>query len=109
MIKLIVPNEEYLRSYEEARSEYEANGVSTYSFTDPFSCDIFEKYDRYRNERDLPLDRVGEDKYWLVDDDRKYFIGEIAIRHRLNDALAQRGGHIISGLTVATLFSHSRK
>ena len=98
MIKLIVPNEEYLRSYEEARSEYEANGVSTYSFTDPSSCDIFEKFDRYRNERDLPPDRVGEDKYWLVDDDRKYFIGEIAIRHRLNDALAERGGHIGYGV-----------
>ena len=98
MIKLIVPNEEYLRSYKEAYDEYVENGVSAYSFTDASSCDIFTKFDRYRNERDLPANRVGEDKYWLVDDERVYFIGEIAIRHRLNDALARRGGHIGYGV-----------
>ena len=98
MIKLIVPNEEYLQSYKEAYDEYVDNGISTYSFTDASSCDIFAKFDRYRNERDLPPDRVGEDKYWLVDDEKTYFIGEIAIRYRLNDALAQRGGHIGYGV-----------
>ncbi len=98
MIKLIVPNEEYLRSYKEAYDEYVENGVSAYSFTDASSCDILAKFDRYRNERDLPANRVGEDKYWLVDDERVYFIGEIAIRHRLNDALARRGGHIGYGV-----------
>lgn len=98
MIKLIVPNKEYLQSYIEAYNEYADNSVSTYSFTDTSSCDIFEKFDRSRNERDLPLDRVGEDKYWLVDDEKCYFIGEIALRHRLNDALARRGGHIGYGV-----------
>ena len=98
MIKLIVPNEEYLQSYIEAYDEYVENNVSTYSFTDTSSGDIFAKFDRYRNERDLPPDRVGEDKFWLVDDEKKYFIGEIAIRHRLNDALARRGGHIGYGV-----------
>ena len=101
MIKLIVPNKEYLRSYKEAYDEYVENGVSAYSFTDASSCDIFAKFDRYRNERDLPANRVGEDKYWLVDDERVYFIGEIAIRHRLNDALARRGGHIGYGVRLS--------
>lgn len=98
MIRLIVPNEAYLPSYKEAYLEYVENGISTYSFTDAASCDIFAKFERYRNERDLPPDRVGEDKYWLVDDEKTYFIGEIAIRHRLNDALTQRGGHIGYGV-----------
>lgn len=98
MIKLIVPNQEYLQSYKEAYDEYVENNVSTYSFTDASSCNIFAKFDRYRNERDLLPDRVGEDKYWLVDDEKTYFIGEIAIRHRLNDALAERGGHIGYGI-----------
>ncbi len=98
MIKLIVPTEEYLQSYKEAYDEYADNGVSAYSFTDSASCDIFAKFDRYRNDRDLPPDRVGEDKFWLVDDEKAYFIGEIAIRHRLNDALRQRGGHIGYGV-----------
>lgn len=98
MLRLMIPNEKYLRSYTEAYNEYIEHGVTTYSFTDPSSCDIFEKFDNYRNERNLRPDRVGEDKYWLVDDERAYFIGEIAIRHRLNDALAQRGGHIGYGV-----------
>lgn len=98
MVSLIVPREEYLQSYREAFDEYVKNGVSTYYFTDASSCDIFAKFDRYRKERDLPPDRVGEDKYWLVDEEKTYFIGEIAIRHRLNEALAQRGGHIGYGV-----------
>ncbi len=98
MVRLIVPKEEYLQSYMEAFDEYVANNVSTYHFTDATSCNIFAKFDRYRKERDLPSDRVGEDKYWLVDDEKTYFIGEIAIRHRLNEALAQRGGHIGYGV-----------
>ena len=98
MIKLIVPTEVYLASYREAYREYAEKGVSTYFFTDASSCDVFAKFERYRQERDLPPNRVGEDKYWLVDDENAYFIGEIAIRHRLNDALAQRGGHIGYGV-----------
>ena len=98
MIRLILPNESYLRSYMDAYDEYEQNHVSTYYFTDAKTCDIFEKFDNYRNERDLKPDRVGEDKYWLVDDEKKRFIGEIAVRHRLNDALLRRGGHIGYGV-----------
>lgn len=98
MIRLIVPCKEYLRSYTEAYGEYVKNNVITYSFTDASSCDVFEKFDRYRNERELPPDRVGEDKYWLADDEKTYFIGEISIRHRLNDALLLRGGHIGYGI-----------
>ena len=98
MIKLIVPDAAYLRSYTEAYDEYLEHGVSTYFFTDAASCDIFEKFDRYRNERDLPPDRVGEDKFWLVEEENTYFIGEIAIRHRLNEALCRRGGHIGYGV-----------
>ena len=98
MIGLIVPNEKYLRSYTEAYTEYIEHDVLTYSFTDQFSCDIFEKFDNYRNERNLRTDRVGSDCYWLVDDERTRFIGEIQIRHRLNDALLQCGGHIGYGV-----------
>ena len=98
MINLIVPNETYLTSYREAYDEYAEHGVSTYSFSDASACDIFEKFDRYRTGRGLPPDRVREDRYWLVEDESARFLGEIAIRHKLNDALRRRGGHIGYGV-----------
>lgn len=94
MITLIVPNEIYLPSYLEAYDTYMALGGSSYGMTDARAVDIFEKYHNYRYEIGLRPDRVGSDYYWLVDTDNAYFIGEIAIRHRLNEALSLRGGHI---------------
>lgn len=94
MIKLVIPEKKYLQSYKDAYAEYIAMGVNTYGMTDADSVDIFEKYDNYRHERNLKPDRVGSDYYWLVDDGDAFFIGEITIRHRLNDALLIRGGHI---------------
>lgn len=94
MILLAEPSEKYLVSYRSAFDEYAAQGVSTYGMTDPRAMDIFEKYDNYRHARNLRPGRVGSDYYWLVDDETAYFIGEVCIRHQLNDALRLRGGHI---------------
>ena len=79
MIKLVIPAEPYLKSYTQAYDAYAQLGVSTYGMTDPRSCDIFERYDNYRQERNLKPNRVGADYYWLVDDGRDYFIGEITV------------------------------
>lgn len=94
MIRFVEPESRYLASYREAFDEFEAMGVSTYGLTDSRTCDIFEKFDNYRNERNLKPDRVGSHYFWMVDDEKDYFIGEVALRHRLNDALRLRGGHI---------------
>ena len=94
MVTLVQPSPKYLKSYTEAFDEYQAMGVSTYGLTDPRACDVFEKHKNYRLGRNLKPDRVPSDCYWLVDAERNYFIGEIHIRHRLNDALLLRGGHI---------------
>lgn len=98
MLKLIEPSVQYLESYLEAYDEYAANRVETYAFADPRCQDIFKKFDDYKNERDLKPNRVGADYYWLVDDEKRYFIGEISIRHRLTTALLQYGGHIGYGV-----------
>lgn len=98
MLKLVVPSVEYLPSYKEAFDEYVERGVSTYNFIDTSTCDVLEKYDRYRNERDLPENRVGADYYWLVDEGKGRFIGEISIRHRLTEGLRKIGGHIGYGV-----------
>lgn len=98
MIRLIEPNEKYLKSYIEAYDEYNDNHITTYAFDDARSYDIFEKYHTYKSGRNLPPDRVGANYYWLVDDERHYFIGEISIRHELTDALLLYGGHIGYGI-----------
>ena len=59
MIKLIEPNEQYLKSYMEAFEEYNIHNVSSYGFSDATTFDIFEKFENYRNERNLKPGRVG--------------------------------------------------
>ena len=97
-LTLVEPCKRYLQSYLEAYDEYKMNGIQTYAFDDARAYNIFEKYDNYRNERNLPPNRVGSDFYWLVDPSRNYFIGEISIRHRLTDSLRRYGGHIGYGI-----------
>ena len=94
MIKLVIPTKEYLDSYKEAFDEYQENNITTYHINDPYENDIIEKYNEYRQALNLPPGYVGADYYWLVDDERKYFIGEISIRHSLTEALKRYGGHI---------------
>ena len=94
MIKLTKPEQRYLKSYMDAYDEFIAQGISTYGLSDARSCDIFEKMENYRLERNLKPDRVGAHYFWLVDDESDYFIGEVTIRHRLNAALRMVGGHI---------------
>ena len=101
MITLILPCEKYLLSYKEANDESTQNHETRYVFTDPERCDIFEKFDAYRHERDLKPGKVGADYYWLVDDQRNYFIGEICIRHKLTEELLRYGGHIGYGIRHA--------
>ena len=98
MITLVEPREEYLKSYMEACGEYQANGVRGYPFYDAQTQDIFEKYENFRKERNLPAGWVGAHYYWLVDTEEKEFIGEISIRHRLTESLKRYGGHIGYGI-----------
>ena len=98
MVKLVEPSERYLASYMEAYDEYEENGVTTYHLDNAREYDIFEKYENYRMGRNLKPNRVSADYYWLVDEEKGYFIGEISIRHTLSDALREYGGNIGYGV-----------
>lgn len=95
-LQLVLPNKQYLSSYIDAIREYEENHVKTYSFSNPSQYDIFEKFDLYRLGENLPQNRIQQTTYWLVLQDE--FIGEIAIRHQLNDTLLKRGGNIGYGI-----------
>ena len=101
MLALVEPREKYLPSYIEAYDAYKLHDVQTYAFDDARSYNIFEKYENYRQERNLKPNRVGSDYYWLVDEERSYFIGEICIRHRLTEDLKRYGGHIGYGIRAS--------
>lgn len=73
MITLAEPCEKYLASYMEACREHRANGVQGYPFYDAETQDIFEKYENFRSERNLPPGWVGAHYYWLVDTDKSEF------------------------------------
>lgn len=46
----------------------------------------------------LKANRIGSDYYWLVDEERNCFIGEISICRKLTDNLKCYGGHIGYGI-----------
>ncbi len=98
MIRLVEPSERYLKSYTDAFGEYRAQGISAYGLTDASAVDVFEKFDNYRREKDLKPGRVGAHFFWLVDEETGCFLGEISVRHRLNETLQRYGGHIGYGV-----------
>ena len=98
MVKLVEPQSRYLQSYMEAFEEYKAHNVTAYGLSDAKSYNVFEKFENYREEKNLKPDRVGAHFFWLVDDEEDYFIGEISIRHTLNSVLERYGGHIGYGI-----------
>lgn len=95
-MRLVYPSAKYLKSYQDAFIEYKAHHVDTYMFDDITQIDVIKKYYNYRKGINLKPNRVAQTTYWLVD--RNMFIGEIGIRHELNDSLKERGGHIGYGI-----------
>ena len=84
---MIEPSAEYLDSYIEAYDENAVAGITAHRFRDARKEDVLARFDAYAHERDLPPNRVGAHFYWLVDDARGRFLGEISVRHRLTEAL----------------------
>lgn len=58
-MKLIYPEEKYLKFYQEARLEHELNGVTTYDFLDSSKIDIFELVFNFRHALTDSLEKIG--------------------------------------------------
>jgi len=95
-MELILPDRAYYTSYLEAIEEYKANNVSSYVFYDDENADIFENFENDRLGINLPEKFVPATTLWLVENGG--FIGEISIRHRLNENLKRFGGNIGYGV-----------
>lgn len=91
-MRLIKADEKYLQSYKDAIRESELNNVDTYAFLDASKPDFLEYLENLRLGRKLPEGYVPATYLWLVSEDE--FLGEIAVRHSLTEALLRRGGHI---------------
>lgn len=95
-MKLILPDPVYLDSYREAVKENKDNNVKESCFANPDQPDLFEKFRNNRLGINLQPGWVKQTSYWLIDNEQ--FIGEIGIRHELNDFLINYGGHIGYGI-----------
>ena len=95
-MRLVYPSKKYLKSYQEAYQEYQEHKVDTYILDNPDEVDVIKKHYNYRKGIDLIPGRVVQTTYWLVEGDK--FIGQIGIRHSLNDSLLKYGGHIGYGI-----------
>ena len=95
MLRLELPSDKYLNSYNEAREEI--NKYCPHAeriFTD--SPDPINYLEEKRQGINLKPGYVSATTLWLVDD--KTFIGEIHIRHQLTKALLNYGGTIGYGI-----------
>ena len=95
-MKLVYPNKKYYQSYQNAYNDYIAHNVTTYYFDDITTENIEKKYYNYRKAINLPQGYVPQTTYWLIDGGE--FVGEIGIRHYLNEKLLKYGGHIGYGV-----------
>ncbi|MBI5457040.1 GNAT family N-acetyltransferase [Candidatus Kaiserbacteria bacterium] len=92
--ELVVPSVEYRDSFLEAAKEYKAEGSVRFDFE--LAERDFPQFIKELNEHSLglhmPEGYVPETMYWLIDGGE--YIGQINIRHELNEHLRQIGGHI---------------
>ena len=99
MGELVRPSLAYKDSFIEAVREFQAEGSHIYLHSEMDLTALEEGFEDFLakiKEREegtnLPEGRVPQTELWLVEDGK--FIGWTKIRHKLNDALLEYGGHI---------------
>ncbi|WP_252217430.1 GNAT family N-acetyltransferase [Clostridium sp. VAP41] len=101
-MKLITLTSSYKTERESLISEFEENGEKLIPLAMKGHANTFEEFliEAYKNSKgiDLPDGIVPSDIYFLVDDNSKYLIGAIDIRHYLNEYLLKYGGNIGYGI-----------
>lgn len=101
-MKLITLTSSYKTEWESLISEFEENGEKLIPLAMKGHANTFEKFliEAYKNSKgiDLPDGIVPSEIYFLVDDNSKYLIGAIDIRHYLNEYLLKYGGNIGYGI-----------
>ena len=99
-MQIVSPSMKYKESFLQAMKEYhQIKGADRYLFHTLSLPNLRNNFQSYliqlSNESasiHLPRDFVAQTTYWLIDNDE--FIGNVSIRHSLNDNLLREGGHI---------------
>lgn len=92
---LTLPSTEYQESYIAALEEFRAEGSQEGLNLEKAKSNLPGLALKLREESEgkgLPEGWVPRTLYWLIDADE--YIGEVSIRHYLNDSLRKIGGHI---------------
>lgn len=101
-MKLIKLTRDYKGEWESLISEFEENNEKLTPLAMKGHANTFEEFltEASNNSKgiNLPKGFVPSDIYFLVDDNSKYLIGAIDVRHYLNEYLSQYGGNIGYGI-----------
>lgn len=97
--ELSLPGVQFKESYLSALREYVTEGRETEEHFKEvernFGMFVEKERSKARGEN-LPEGYVSETRFWLLDNDE--YIGDLHVRHRLNDHLMEIGGHIGYGI-----------
>ncbi len=103
MIKLVLPNIKYKKTYLNAVKEIINKcsknesiehyfRISLKELNKNFNTFVKSEIDKHKG-KNLKQGYVPSTEFWIIDDNEKY-CGRISLRHRLNEALSKHGGHI---------------
>jgi len=91
-IVLVDPDVKYLTALLEMAEEYQASGERRYQAALDAATDYIAGLQRMAKSEDLPSRLVPENTFWPMRERR--MLGQIRLRHKLNDELKIKGGHI---------------
>ncbi|MGO5092179.1 GNAT family N-acetyltransferase [Clostridium sp. LCP25S3_F10] len=101
-VKLIKLTSNYKCEWESLISEFEGNEEKLTPLAMKGHANTFEEFliEANNNSKGINLRNgiVPSDIYFLVDENSKYLIGAIDVRHYLNEYLSEYGGHIGYGI-----------
>ncbi|MBD1382171.1 GNAT family N-acetyltransferase [Metabacillus arenae] len=100
-VRLVEPALSFQKAYEEMVQEWCEAGETMVPFVlrlepKPFST-LIEKMNDYKEGINIPETFVPHSTYWLMNKDN-VMLGAVNIRHRLNEYLLKKGGHIGYGV-----------
>ena len=102
-LKLIKLTREYEAQLGEMIDEWKADQEVNHTNRSPWAIfkNDYHDFDTYLERLELKTateDKVPDSMFFLLDEERDRLLGAVNIRHYLNDALLQGGGHIGDGI-----------